>query len=199
MTPKPKLEEVFRSATPGRDSFLSRLFGIFSEEVVHHWCRQPHALYEDLGRPSLYSDGAYRHTLDFMLRSRETGDVYISELKCELQFENYRYLRLRDESQLRLGKRGASFDAFMALARDPSAYEIRVNAKRMTPAGVILVWGAMHPDGKAMAAGHQIADVLSIEDMLDDLSLWKPIEWSDRVRELRGWSNALFDHLAPGA
>ena len=45
--------DFFRSAEPARDKYLSRLFGLFSEEVVRTWCACPEAAYLDLGRPTL--------------------------------------------------------------------------------------------------------------------------------------------------
>jgi hypothetical protein len=48
---------LFRSSSSARDKFLSRLFGIFSEEIVRIWCRAPDAPYEDLGRPTIRYGG----------------------------------------------------------------------------------------------------------------------------------------------
>ena len=57
--------EFFRQPDrPGRDKYLSRLFGIFSEEVVRAWCTLPTARYEDIGRPYLKRKHETRgHTL----------------------------------------------------------------------------------------------------------------------------------------
>ena len=97
-------EDFFRSdrpvstvSFPSPDKFLSRLFGLFSEDVVRHWCRCPEARYGDLGRPYLrFPTERYGHTLDFTLRDRQTGETFVAELKCELEYDNYRYLRLTD-------------------------------------------------------------------------------------------------------
>lgn len=42
------------------------MFGLFSEEVVRHWCAVPEAPYDDLGRPTIWDEtGTPRyHTLD---------------------------------------------------------------------------------------------------------------------------------------
>ncbi|MGF1665790.1 MAG: hypothetical protein ACFCVC_05910 [Acidimicrobiia bacterium] len=91
------LEDVFRSPEPGRDKFLSRLFGLSNEEVVRAWAADERAPYEDLGRPTLRwpADAAW-HTLDFTLRRRSDGAVFVAEMKCDLEFEGYRYIRLSD-------------------------------------------------------------------------------------------------------
>jgi hypothetical protein len=94
------LESVFRTGDSRRDNFLSRVFGIFSEEVVRHWCANPRSTYVDLGRPTLYGTDGKWHTLDFTLQDQATSEIYVAEMKCELAYDNYRYLRLTDTHQL---------------------------------------------------------------------------------------------------
>lgn len=86
---------------PGRDKFLSRLFGIFSEEMVRAWCDLPDSRYQGLGRPNLKrSDEGRGHVLDFTLRDSASGGLYVAEMKCELEYERYRYLQLNDPEQV---------------------------------------------------------------------------------------------------
>jgi hypothetical protein len=194
----PPLEEVFKTSVPARDNYLARLLAIFSEDVVRHWCDQPGARYENLGRPTLWPlDGSRYHTLDFTLRDRTAGRTYISELKCELAWENYRYLRLTGPEQLR-HHTGAAFQAFLSLGQQPGNYEVRLAGKPISVDGAILVWGSTTPAGAAtVKAEHGLSDVLSVEDMIRELSLWRTGSWERRIADLRGWSNALFDYLAP--
>jgi hypothetical protein len=193
---RPRFEDVFRSSLPARDKFLSRLFGLFSEEVVRAWCACPEAPYEDLGRPYLVATGErYGHTLDFTLRSRATGETYVAELKCELEYEGYRYLRLSDIEQLK-HHGGAAFKKLLAVARDPCSLQVRVGGRPLEVQGAVLVWGAIDPaGGEAVMTGHGFADVLSVEEMLDDLQGWNPTAWHDRIEQLQGWCAELFDHL----
>jgi hypothetical protein len=99
--------------TGGQAQFLSRLLGLFKERIVHHWCACGEAPYDDLGRPTItLPDGSKRFTLDFTLRERSMSRVFVAEMKCWLQFEGYRYLRLSRETDLRrLGNR--AFDSFL--------------------------------------------------------------------------------------
>src|SRR5262249_45358630 len=117
-----RLEDVFRTDVHARDEFLSRLFGIFSEEVVRHWCADERSPFENLGRPTIWPSGAARgHTLDFTFRAREgshAAGTYVGELKCELEFEGYRYLRLTSPDQL-AHHGSAAFLAFLQVAKDP--------------------------------------------------------------------------------
>lgn len=169
---------------------------MFAEEVVHCWSEDERAPYENLGRPTLRAVGdPALATLDFTLRSRADGRVYVAEQKAELAFERYRYLRLTDASQIAHHKLRA-FNWFRDVALDPASHAVQVMAKPITVHGAILVWGATTPEGKAAAiATYGFADVLSIEDMLRDLRAWATPAWIARVEQLRGWSNELFDAL----
>lgn len=190
-------EDLFRTDKPARDKYLSRLFGLFSEEVVRYWCACSPADYEDLGRPTLRLPSQQRgHTLDFTFRHRCTGRVYVGELKCELEFENYRYLRLTDTSQLE-HHRSPAFQTLLQAAREPEAFQVKVNGRPLRVDGAILVWGATTPAGSAaVRAAYGFADVFSVESMLDDLRRWAPASWRERVAELREWSMSLFNYLS---
>mgnify|MGYP000523508818 CR=1 FL=1 len=84
-----------RPGAPGsRGKYLSRVFGIFSEEIVRIWAADPRAPFEDLGRPTLRVDGEDGYsTLDFTLRSRDTELIFPAELKCEIEYQGYLHAR----------------------------------------------------------------------------------------------------------
>lgn len=94
---------IFRQvdAPIARGKYLSRVFGIFSEEIVRQWASDPRCPYENLGRPTLRKRGdRVGSTLDFTLRHKSTGKSYVTELKCEIEYQNYKYLVLSDIKQL---------------------------------------------------------------------------------------------------
>ena len=62
-------EALFRTSSSSRDKFLARLFGLFSEDLVRLWCRNPKAPYEDLGRPNIHLPDSNRSV------PRPTGNV----------------------------------------------------------------------------------------------------------------------------
>jgi len=188
-------EMTFHSAIPERDKFLSRVFGIFSEEIVRAWCRNPRSSYNDLGRPTLYPLGGGHYTLDFTFRSRQTGQLYVGELKCELEFQGYRYLRLVAVDQLNhLNKR--AFRAFLRFARDQGSYNLKVAGKPKSAAGCILVWGSVDPKGaEAVKATTGIHDVLSLEQMIEDLVEWRDQAYLELVRARARWCEELFTAL----
>ncbi|MFO7294702.1 MAG: hypothetical protein C0P72_001645 [Clostridia bacterium] len=187
-------EKIFHSSNPRRDKFLSRLFGIFGEELVRCWCNCPQAPYEDLGRPTVYAPGEVRgHTLDFTLRHRETGKIFVAEMKCELEFQNYRYLRLSDPWQIEHHQNQA-FLKFLNLAKHPQIYKVKVRGQEIYVDGAVLIWGAITSEGRQAAMErYGFADVLSVEMMANDLREWKPAEWCQKINELKQWSNQLFD------
>lgn len=190
-------EEFFRSADSARDKYLARLLGLFSEHIVRIWCANPRARYEDLGRPTIYETGQRRgSTIDFTLRSRESGKAYVAELKCELEYQGYRYLRLTSADHIR-HHTATAFTRFLRVAEEPSASSVRCNGKHLQVDGAILVWGAVSPAGKKEAiAKYSFADVLSLEAMIVDLQRWKPAEWTTFVDRYRAWTVELFDFLA---
>ena len=195
------LEEIFRSSNPRKDKFLSRLFGLFSEDVVRVWCKSPNAGYEDIGRPTLKAIGQSRgSTLDFTLLGREDGKLFVGEMKAELEFENYRYLRLTNPTQIQHhhipSGASAAFKHFVQLSNDPSSFTVYVAGKQVPVSGTILVWGATSSVGiDAAKSEYGFVDILLVESMLNDLAQWESSEWTERIRELREWSNELFSNL----
>ena len=191
-------ERFFRSPEPARDKYLSRLFALFAEQVVREWCAFPSTPYEDLGRPTLYDPGqTWGHTIDFTLRRRDSGRTYVAELKCELEYEGYRYLRLTGADQLRHHTSLVAFARFLRVASDPMAFDVRCKGRAEPVHGAILVWGAVAPEGRdAVMKEYAFADVLSVEAMLADLHAWAPVGWTELVSRHRCWTDGLFDFLA---
>jgi hypothetical protein len=193
-----ELAKFFRTSESGRDAFLSRLFGMLSEEVVRAWCAVGSNPFEDLGRPTLRGNGIKNfYTLDFTLRERATNRVYVAEMKCELQFDNYRQLTLMDGRQILRHQKLPAFAHFLALAREPDRYQVAVAGKPVDVDGSILVWGDVAPDASAMAAQEfGIYRVLSVAEIVHDLAHDRPASWHDRIATWQRWSNELFDFLA---
>lgn len=176
-----------------RDNFLSRLFAVFSEDVVRIWAGCLDADYEDLGRPTLYVPaGNQRSTLDFTLRHRKSGLLSVAELKCELAFENYRYLCLNDPLQLDHHKT-AAFAQFLQCAQSPGSFDARVGGRTIEVDGAILIWGSVSPIGKDRVIDRfGLADVLSIESMIADLQLWQSAQWQQYLETRFQWVEELF-------
>jgi len=186
---------LFWTSDVPRDNFRSRLFGLFSEEIVRYWSENERAPYRNLGRPTLWSGGEFA-TIDFTLQSRADGRRYVAEQKSELAFEAHRYLRLQEPAQLTHHAGRRAFDWFLDMGRDPTSHEVRIGGRPANVAGAILIWGAVDPRGRSSATeAFGFADVLSLESMVEDLAAWGDQRWQARLRELRAWSDELFDGL----
>lgn len=133
-----------RTASPvARAKFLSKIFGFFSEEIVSLWARDDRAPYENLGRPTIKTLGNNRgHTLDFTLRQRSSGNIYVAEMKCEIEYQNFKYFVLEKVEQLEHYKKPA-FDAFLKSARYSSDQTVHAGGKGINTHGAILIWGSV--------------------------------------------------------
>jgi len=189
-------QSLFRSNTPARDKFFSRVFGIFNEEIVRCWGRSPQAPYEELGRPTVKSVGAKRgYTLDFTFRSKNDGRVYIAEMKCELEYENYRYLTLESPFQL-VHHNKEAFQIFLDVPQNMSQYAVIVKGRSQTINGSILVWGRCTAQGRAsVIAKHLLSDVLSLEVIINDLLTWRNQDYAELIGQYQRWCGELFEGL----
>lgn len=191
------IEYLFRRDEKGRGAYLSRLFAFFSEEVVRHWSACEEAPYRDLGRPTVWGDDGRHHTLDFTLERGSDGARFVTEMKCEIEFEGYRYLSLTTPQQIEHHCSKEAFQKLLRLAREPSALRVTIAGKEHEVAGSILVWAVVTSEGRSSAiAEYGFADVLGVEDMLQDLARWQPGEWASWIGTRRRWTDELLDWLA---
>lgn len=179
-----------------RAKFLSRVFGIFSENIVSIWASHERSAYQDLGRPTIRIEaGGQGHILDFTLRDRRTGKIYICEMKCEIEFQNFKYFVLESASQLDHHRKPA-FEIFLKAARPENSLTTTVNREEIEADGAILIWGAVTPSGRnEVVSAKGLHDVISIEDICADLTKWECSRYADFVEERRAWCNRLFDGL----
>lgn len=184
-------------APAARGKYLSRVFGIFSEEIVRAWASDPRAPYEDLGRPTLRMLGERAgSTLDFTLRSRSTGKTYVAELKCEIEYQGYRHLVLTDPDQLKHHTKPAFAALLVAAARDVN--QRAYIARREIPIdGAILIWGASTPEGRAAVVNSKgFFDVLTLAEIISDLRAWNSEQYRTLLNERRSWTNELYAAFA---
>ena len=61
----------------------------------------------------------------------------------------------------------------------------------------MLVWGALTEEGRHRTISqYGFEDIVSIEGCLDDLHRWQTPAWTERVQELKRWSDDLYTFLA---
>jgi hypothetical protein len=193
-------EALFHTDNQVRDKFLSRMFGIFNEEVVRIWCRDANSPYIDLGRPTLVrTDGVGRgSTLDFTLQNQDGLD-FVAELKCELEYDEYRYLVLRRPDQLEHHCKKTAFGRFLHMANPEkrNRYQVTVNGDMLQIAGAILIWGSVTEEGHdEVMQQYRFADILSVEDMVWDLLMWNNQEYHQFLRDRNNWCQSLFYGLS---
>ncbi|MDV6343270.1 hypothetical protein [Nitrosomonas sp. Is37] len=192
---------IFKRADSSVDraKFLSRIFGIFSEEIVSLWAQDERAPYRNLGRPTIKTPGDSRgHTLDFTFQERSSGNIFVVEMKCEIEYQNFRYFILEQAKQLEHHNKPA-FEAFLRTTKFPSDQAIFVGGKAIKTHGAILIWGSVTPEGrKAVIASKGFYDVLSIEEICHELSGWNHGGYKALLAERQGWCNELFAGLSGG-
>ncbi len=131
---------IFNKENIERDKYISRLFWIFSEKSASLWFRSSYSPYENLGRPTVYKHGVDKgYTLDFTLQDKVGKKIYIAEMKCELEYDNYKYLELKEYKQLE-HHTGEAFQRFIAFASHPNEYKVTVSRKPIQASGSILIW-----------------------------------------------------------
>ncbi|NOX40510.1 MAG: hypothetical protein GXP05_08340 [Alphaproteobacteria bacterium] len=190
---------IFESDCPAqreRSKFLSRVFGVFSEKIVGIWAEHEHSQYENLGRPTIKSDGNGRgYTLDFTLKDRASSKIYVTEMKCEIEYQNFKYFVLDRSSQLDHHKKPA-FDAFLRAAKLMADQEIHVGGKKIDTNGTILIWGAITPEGREQVIEAKgLHDVMSVEEICADLVAWECVRYAELVDQRREWCSRLFTGL----
>jgi hypothetical protein len=73
---------------------------------------------------------------------------------------------------------------------------VKVGGKAVTVDGAILVWGAVDRDRREeVRAAFGFHDVLSLEEMLDDLRAWQDPAWAARLDELAAWTDGMLEAL----
>lgn len=187
------LEALFKDGPPEKGGFLSRIFGIFNEEIIRIWARDDRSQYNiHERRPTLY-EGNRNYTLDFLFEKE--GALFVSEMKCEIQYQNYRYWRLEDPDQLKHHCSKRAFELFLELSRDARS----VSAKAGEPievSGTVLVWGAATEKGIEAVRNHfGISDVLTVENCISDLLEWQNREYQHMLSERERWISSMFNGL----
>jgi hypothetical protein len=171
--------------------------GLFSERIIDVWTRTNASPYSNIGRPTLKErpEGKDRSTLDFLFQNKKNEKRYIVEMKCWLEYDNYRFLSLNDPSQL-TKIHSASFRRFLCMARQPDSYRVKSGQQFYEVNGSILVWGKVSQDASKKIKTHfGFADVISLESVINDLVHQRNKEYADLITRYSGQCRFLFDAL----
>ena len=130
--------------------------------------------------------------MDFAFQSKQDGNIFIGELKCELEYENYKYLTLTSPSQLDHHNKEA-FKRFLDIGKNNDQYKVTINNKIVSVSGAILVWGSITPEGRRNIINYTgLADVLSLEQIINDLINWNNQDYIDFNQQRETWCQELF-------
>jgi hypothetical protein len=182
-----------------RDKFLSRLFGIFNEEIVNIWVSREGSPYTNEGRPAIIDTDGKRYTLDFTFRSKsDPSKLFICEAKCELEYDKYQRLLLENLQHIENHNkpRKRAFQIFLEMAQNPSKYRTKVDGDEKQISGSILIWGSVNPIKVHEIKSHYgFADILSIENMINDLVNEQNQQYVEFLEKKFGWCEDLFKSL----
>lgn len=184
---------LFKDGPPEKGSFLSRIFGIFNEEIIRIWARDDRSAYNiHERRPTLY-EWNRNYTLDFLFEKE--GKFFVSEMKCEIQYQNYKYWLLEDPAQLTHHCAKRAFELFLELSRDTKSVSVKAG-NQIEVSGTVLVWGAATAKGIEAVRNHfGISDVLTVESCISDLLEWENQEYLHLLTEREQWVSSLFNGL----
>ena len=179
-----------------RDKFLSRVFGIFSERIVRIWCQNPKAPFSDLGRPTIYygEEGKYC-ILDFLLKDKK-GELFVTEMKCEIEYQRYKFFTLSDPEQLVHHSKNA-FGKFLQLGQDPNQYTVKVKGEeKPCIKGIALIWGRVIQEKKHLISSeYNINHILCLESITNDLLNWDDSNYKNFIKDRMTWAEELFNGL----
>jgi hypothetical protein len=188
-------EQAPYSGTSKRDKFLSRVFGIFNEEIVRIWCSNKNSPFIDLGRPTVYDPGGNRYTLDFLLEN-EKGEKFVGEMKCEIEYQKYRYFTLGSVKQLEHHRTKRAFQMWLDIASGPDLYTVRCSREDVKVAGSALIWGRVTAEGaESVRETYGISHVISAEAIIADLIAWRDESYLKLVDNHSNWTQQLYSGL----
>lgn len=128
--------------------------------------------------------------------------AYVVELKSELEYQKYKFLKLEDTSQLKHHQKKNAFNRFLNMAKNPNAYIVTINDNsnnkkiELDVSGAILVWGSLTESGRTKVKNEfGFKDILSLENMISDLIIWEDSQYYELIEDRSNWSQELYNAL----
>ena len=190
------LLKIGKSGNIEKDKFISRFFGIFNEKIAELYFNSPYSKYKNLGRPTI-KYGKEKYTFDFTLQNKETNKIYVCEMKCEMQFNNYKRLLLENIDQI-LSHKKVSFIYFLDISKNKSKHKIEVDKKEIKTDGIILLWGKITNDTNALLKIKEhfgFYEIISLEKLINIMVENNYNEYYQYINEKREWINNFFDEI----
>ena len=181
-----ELQKIFKNADEKQNNLLTRVFGIFSEEIINCWLAYPDCEYKNLGRPSIYKKNERPSTLDFLFEKKKgtnKGALYIVEQKCLFSYNKGNLLCMTETNLEHFEKwstQKAKYSKAWKDFREIHSYlkneDVVIKWKGSTPeltkkvVGNILIWGKWMDNTKH--ADPKIDKIISMESIMNEMNEW---------------------------
>ena len=177
---------------PTGPHILSRVFAIFSEDIMRLYFNGVNSKYSDLGRPSR-KKGRDGPVWDFTIE--DDGKLYVAEMNCEISLDGYKYACLDSEKWVKRQEDSNNFGVLMKIAKGEDRKPVRISSSTdkalrdgFVPDGVVIIWGSVDSSTRQslIAKYDKLHDVLSVEDAISKLILKEPgyLSLIDRMKHL---------------
>lgn len=184
-------------------NFLSRIIGIFSEDVVRFWLENKKCKYNFLGRPQVWTENdSKKYSLDYLLQDKKTKKCYIAEQKCFFGFKDGKLKKISEAETFSIvfdkwsnEKRNhtVAWARFIEFNNDS---HVSIKNKKCDVSGKILVWASCDKKAKKdFQKKHNIFDVVSFEQVIRDLNKWEDRKYLGFLKDRKKWINQLFNSL----
>ncbi len=196
-----------------QNNYLSRLIGLFGEEISEKWLANDNSAYSNFGRPTIYwiEEGKKkRATLDFLIE-RE-GKIYIVEQKNFFAYNKGRLRTIDSSDDFR--KAFASWNTTKNKATpawkifnsfEQHEYEIKIGKKEYRKLdGKVVFWSDLIEADKDyfLTLSEELNrtrynDAIGLVQMINDLKRWKDTDYEALIENYIQWNKDLFDNLRP--
>ena len=179
-----------------RDGFVARFFEVFNEKIAEIFFNSPFSEYESLGRPTIWLNKKY-YTLDFSLKNKITNEIFVCEMKCEMQYNNYKQLKLENIEQI-LTHRKEAFKYFLEIGKKNNTLIVKINKKEINVDGIIILWGKITDDLnelEKMKNEFRFKEILSLEEMINTMIQNNYDTYLNFINERKIWVNSFLNDI----
>lgn len=191
-------------------NFLSRIFGVFSEEIVKIWCANDliNEGYKYIGKPHIkIKDKKRPLELDHLLYSEIKNEYYLVEQKSFHGYKNGKLASMEDTDiflkSFKTWSRGKSknqkskaWDIFINFVEHPM--EVNCNGNSYHDIKTLLIWSKGTPEGKRKFidnSGIGVSEVLFLIDLKNALIQCEDQQYKALIDKKKKWIDELFIDL----
>lgn len=187
-------------------NFLSRIYGVFSEEIVKIWCdNENNKEFEYIGKPHINIGNRKPLELDHLLKSKNT--YFIVEQKNFHGYKNGKLASMEDtdsffknfetwSKEKSKNQKSKAWDIFINFREHPK--EVKYNGESFPDIKTLLIWSKGTPEGKRKFienSGIGVSEVLFLLDIKNDLIQWDDQKYKELIKGKKEWIDELFNDL----